>query len=78
MGMGMHGGMPEDQNGYSDPNNLVKHTTGEIFVRVVSPSVARAVCTAGFIAQRLYKRRALVLISNSAPRAKWKRHRARG
>lgn len=35
MDMGEHGGLPEDQNGCSDPNILVDTTTGEIFVSAV-------------------------------------------
>ncbi|MEE3181078.1 MAG: sialidase family protein [Planctomycetota bacterium] len=35
MDMGRHGGLPEDQNGCSDPNILVDRTTGEIIVSAV-------------------------------------------
>ncbi|MDE0863577.1 MAG: sialidase family protein [Rubripirellula sp.] len=35
MDMGTQGGLPEDQNGCSDPNVLVDKTTGEIFVSAV-------------------------------------------
>lgn len=35
MDMGEYGGLPEDQNGCSDPNILVDKTTGEIFVSAV-------------------------------------------
>ncbi|MEC9008679.1 MAG: sialidase family protein, partial [Planctomycetota bacterium] len=35
MDMGRHGGLPEDQNGCSDPNILVNRTTGEIIVSAV-------------------------------------------
>ncbi len=35
MDMGKYGGLPEDQNGCSDPNILVDKTTGEIFVSAV-------------------------------------------
>jgi sialidase-1 len=35
MDMGAYGGLPEDQNGCSDPNILVDKTTGEIFVSAV-------------------------------------------
>ena len=35
MDMGRHGGLPEDQNGCSDPNILVDRATGEIIVSAV-------------------------------------------
>jgi sialidase-1 len=35
MDMGQYGGLPEDQNGCSDPNILVDTTSGEIFVSAV-------------------------------------------
>ena len=35
MDMGTYGGLPEDQNGCSDPNILVDRNTGEIFVSAV-------------------------------------------
>ena len=35
MDMGEYGGLPQDQNGCSDPNILVDTTTGEIFVSAV-------------------------------------------
>lgn len=35
MDMGQYGGLPEDQNGCSDPNILVDTVTGEIFVAAV-------------------------------------------
>lgn len=35
MDMGQHGGLPEDQNGCSDPNVLVDTATGQIFVSAV-------------------------------------------
>ena len=35
MDMGRYGGLPEDQNGCSDPNILVDRTTGEIIVSAV-------------------------------------------
>ena len=35
MDMGEYGGLPEDQNGCSDPNILVDRATGEIFVSAV-------------------------------------------
>ncbi len=35
MDMGLYGGLPEDQNGCSDPNILVDRTTGEIIVSAV-------------------------------------------
>lgn len=35
MDMGEHGGLPEDQNGCSDPNILVDKSTGQIFVSAV-------------------------------------------
>ena len=35
MDMGQYGGLPQDQNGCSDPNILVDTVSGEIFVSAV-------------------------------------------